>query len=89
MASRLPVINHDGEVSDLSGADPKLFTPFSELPESLQAKLRGRPKAVVTKERIAIRLSREVVDAFRATGRGWQTRMDAALKEWLAGHPVA
>ncbi len=89
MASRLPVIDSDGEVSDLSMADPALFKPFSDLPKSLQAKLRGRPKAVVTKERIAIRLSREVVEAFRATGKGWQTRMDAALKEWLAGHKAA
>lgn len=48
---------------------------------------RGRPKAEVTKERITIRLSPEVVESFRATGRGWQTRVDAALKEWLAKHP--
>jgi len=41
---------------------------------------------VVTKERITIRLSPEVVEAFRATGKGWQTRMDGALKEWLREH---
>ncbi len=57
------------------------------LPASLQAKLRGRPKAEVTKERITIRLSPEVLEPFRATGKGWQTRMDAALKQWLAEHP--
>ena len=49
------------------------------LPVTLQAKLRrGRLQASVTKERITIRLSPDVVDAFRATGSGWQTRMDAA-----------
>lgn len=48
---------------------------------------RGRPKADVAKERITIRLSPEVVESFRSTGRGWQTRVDAALKEWLAQHP--
>ena len=62
---------------------------FSGLPGSLQAKLRGRPKAAVTKERITIRLSQEVVERFRASGDGWQTRMDSALKEWLKTHSPA
>jgi uncharacterized protein (DUF4415 family) len=39
-----------------------------------------------TKTRITIRLSQNVVDSFRATGEGWQTRMDAALQEWLKSH---
>ncbi|MCA0340782.1 MAG: BrnA antitoxin family protein [Proteobacteria bacterium] len=62
---------------------------LSGLPDSLQAKLRGRPKAAVTKERITIRLSQEVVEQFRASGDGWQTRMDSALKEWLKTHSPA
>ena len=43
MVSRLPVIDDDGEVGDLSEVDPALFRPFQELPAPLQAKLRGRP----------------------------------------------
>lgn len=62
---------------------------FDALPESLQAKLRGRPKAAETKERITIRLSQDVVKRFRASGDGWQTRMDAALKDWLKDHSPA
>ncbi len=58
------------------------------LPASLQGKLRGRPKAAITKERITIRLSPDVLGAFRATGQGWQTRVDAALREWLKTHSV-
>ncbi len=50
---------------------------------------RGRPLAAVTKERITIRLSPEVVARFRASGNGWQTRMDAALKDWLKTHTPA
>ena len=42
------------------------------------------PNKKPTKEQVAIRLDREVLDAFRADGPGWQTRMNAALKEWLA-----
>ena len=34
-----------------------------------------------TKEQVAIRFDREVLTAFRSAGPGWQTRMNAALKE--------
>lgn len=51
---------------------------------------RGRgPQKTPTKERITIRLSPEVVSAFRATGDGWQTRVDAALQDWLKTHSPA
>jgi uncharacterized protein (DUF4415 family) len=33
-----------------------------------------------------IRLSPDVLQAFRAAGDGWQTRIDAALKDWLRTH---
>ena len=46
----------------------------------------GRPKAEATKERITIRLSPEVTAYFRATGKGWQTRLDKALKEYVQAH---
>lgn len=42
----------------------------------------GRPLKVST----TIRLSPEVVERFRASGPGWQTRIDAALKDWLKTH---
>jgi uncharacterized protein (DUF4415 family) len=35
---------------------------------------------------VAIRFDRDVVQAFRATGKGWQTRMNDALKDWLRTH---
>jgi uncharacterized protein (DUF4415 family) len=84
--SRKGVIDSDGEVPDLTALPRDDFKPFSSLPKSVQAIIRGRPKAEVTKERITIRLSPEVVAAFRSTGAGWQTRMDAALKDWLKNH---
>ena len=94
-ASRRPFTTPDGKVrEDLTDAElDALFAQavrFPDLPSSLQAKLRGpgRPKAEVTKERITIRLSPDVVSAFRASGSGWQTRMDAALRDWLRDHPV-
>lgn len=47
---------------------------------------RGRPVGSLKagpKVSTTIRLSPEVVQAFRAAGDGWQTRIDAALKDWL------
>ena len=89
MAKHLPLTNKAGEVRELTKADFAHMVPFSGLPESLQAVLssrtRGAQKAP-TKERITIRLSPEVVAPFRATGDGWQTRLDAALKDWLKTH---
>ena len=35
---------------------------------------------------LSVRYSPEVVEFFKATGKGWQTRMDEALKEWMASH---
>jgi len=40
----------------------------------------GRPPAAVTKQAITLRIDREVIAKFRATGEGWQTRMNDALK---------
>lgn len=89
MASHLPEINADGEVGDLSNVDPALFKPFSALPDDLQTVLRGRGKQKApTKVAVTLRYSPEVIDSFRATGKGWQTRMDEALKQWLREHSV-
>lgn len=52
-------------------------------------KPRGRPRAQIVKDRITIRLSSEVTSAFRSTGAGWQTRIDAALRDWLRTHSAA
>lgn len=46
---------------------------------------RGRP-AGSDKESTTIRFDRDVLAAFRAAGPGWQTRMNAALRDWLKTH---
>ncbi len=35
---------------------------------------------------LSVRYSPEVVEYFKSTGAGWQTRMDEALREWMATH---
>ena len=80
MVSRLPNIDADGEVSDLSEVDPALFKPLTQMPKSLQTKLRGRPKSLATKQPVKIRLDADVLAALRATGDGWQTRINDTLR---------
>ena len=46
---------------------------------------RGAQKAP-TKVPVTIRLSPDVVQRFRATGDGWQTRVNAVLQDWLKRH---
>ncbi len=91
MSKSKPLIDAEGEVRALTAADMKRLRPITEvLPKSLLAKLKSRgPQREPTKERISVRLSPEVVQPFRATGDGWQTRVDAALKDWLKSHRLA
>lgn len=49
-------------------------------------KQRGRPAGSGNKEQVAIRFDNDVLAAFRAAGPGWQTRMNAALRDWLKNH---
>ena len=53
-----------------------------------QARTRG-PNRSAVKEQVAVRYSPEVLAAFRATGAGWQTRMNDALRDWLRTHSPA
>ena len=44
---------------------------------------RGRPRVAKPKVSTTIRLSADVIDHFKLGGRGWQTRIDQALREWI------
>ena len=46
-------------------------------------KPRGRPRAVSTKEPVKLRLDADVVAALRASGDGWQTRINDSLRASL------
>lgn len=72
---------------ELTAEDLAQLRPFEEvfpqLAESIR-RSRGKQRAP-TKVSTTIRLSPEVVEHFRASGGGWQSRIDRALKEWIAG----
>ena len=44
---------------------------------------RGRPPLETPKVPVSIRLSADVLARFKATGSGWQTRVNEALADWL------
>lgn len=48
----------------------------------------GRPPGS-RKTQIALRVDNDVLAAFRASGPGWQTRINAALRDWLKSHSPA
>lgn len=85
----------DEASGELIGPDPDIESPFpikgtvksfaEAFPDQAEAikKGRGRQKAP-TKISTTIRLSPDVLDYFRAGGAGWQSRIDEALKEWVA-----
>ena len=86
-----PLTDAKGKVRELTARDLKAFRPaWKALPESLRRKVGVRgPQKLPTKERITIRLSSKVVQSFRATGEGWQTRVDVARQDWLKKHNPA
>jgi uncharacterized protein (DUF4415 family) len=45
--------------------------------------LRGRPPSANRKQLVSIRYSPEVLAWFRATGPGWQARLDRVLKDYV------
>ena len=46
--------------------------------------LRGRPASDRKKSLVSVRYSPEVLEYFRSTGEGWQSRMDGVLRRYVA-----
>ena len=80
MKRNKPLINARGEVRELTAADLGHGVPFSGLPSGLRKTLLKRgPQKAPKKLQLSIRLAPEIVLAFRATGPGWQSRINDTL----------
>lgn len=91
MKQKLNIELPNEENPEWTAEDVNSAVPFVKLSEVLQAKIKKRARGTQvapTKERITIRLSPAVVKTFKATGAGWQTRLDAALQDWLKNHAL-
>ena len=64
-------------------AKAKRFKPGTSLAAVADAikRGRGRPKSESPKEAIKLRLDADVIESYRATGDGWQTRINADLRK--------
>ena len=83
----LPTPEQDAAITSAAMLDPDA-TPFTDM-EWAQVKplvRRGRPLGRGTKTQVPLRPDAEVVEKFRASGDGWQTRINEALKSWVRTH---
>lgn len=65
-------------------ADPDTCNLATVQPQHL--KRVGRPKNPAPKVQVTIRYDSDILEAFQASGPGWQTRMNSALRDWLETH---
>ena len=95
----------DGEVRELTAADFKRMKPFSSLPPDLQHTLREIQRGNVTirpdpnpvsnsdsdsdAEQVPVNVSRSGVERFQATGTECESKVDAALRQWLDEHQAS
>jgi uncharacterized protein (DUF4415 family) len=95
----IPTPKEDAEINAQINADSddfewteKIFREAktfekSDLPKSFKDEVRrGRPKVEKPKILLSVRYSSDVVEFFKASGKGWQTRMDEVLREYVASH---
>jgi uncharacterized protein (DUF4415 family) len=84
--------------TDFAKVDAYVLTPadYDEIPELTDEMMeradlyvgdklirRGRPKLEQPKKQVTLRLDADLLDGLRATGPGWQTRVNEVLRDWL------
>jgi uncharacterized protein (DUF4415 family) len=83
--SKKDLSNTYDEVAEL---DDEFFL-HAELKEGEKLIRPGRPKSASVKQPVTIRLDAPIVEYFKSTGKGWQTRMNDALNQWIKEHANA
>ncbi len=83
----MPTEEEDAAITAAALSDPDA-QPLSaeQLAQFKPMRTRGRPRSDNNKVATNVRYDRDLVDAFKATGDGWQTRMNDALREWANAH---
>jgi uncharacterized protein (DUF4415 family) len=83
-----PLTNEDGEIREITMAEMRRFRPaFEVLPPELVEIIKNRkvgergPQVAPVKQQVTLRVDRDVLDSFRASGPGWQGRINAALRK--------
>ena len=77
---------------DKAGIEPEMSHPNDaevtdeEFAVAMSKRGAGRPKKTSPKEHINLRVDADILAALRATGKGWQTRVNKALREYVRSH---
>lgn len=85
---QLPTPEEDAAIAAAASEDPDA-QPLTDAQLEAMVPLRtvrGRPKSASKKRLLSVRYSPEVIEFFKATGEGWQARMDGVLREYVARH---
>ena len=79
----IPYEPEDGPYDPNDAKATQAFFARADLIRHGKVVRRGKrgPQKAPTKKLVSLRLSPEVIDHFRSTGPGWQTRIDGALRE--------
>lgn len=80
----LPTEAEDAAINAGIAADPDTYELNKA--EFKQLKRVGRPPSTSPKVSLTVRYDADIIEAFKAGGEGWQTRMNHALRDWLRTH---
>lgn len=83
----LPTPEEDAAITAAAMSDPDAI-PFTDAEWEAAKPLmrRGRPLGSGSKVQVTMRLDIDVVEKLKATGAGWQTRANDALRSWVKRH---
>ena len=85
-AVAMPTAKEDKLITAAAKADPDA-KPLTRKQLKAMVPLRtvrGRPKLANPKQLVSVRYSAEVLAFFKATGEGWQSRMDGVLRQYVS-----
>jgi uncharacterized protein (DUF4415 family) len=86
----MPTDEEDAAINRGIAADPDTYeVPDADFKKMKRLGARGRPRLESPKVLVSVRYDADVIETFRATGEGWQTRMNDALRDWLKDHRPA
>ncbi|MBK8360629.1 MAG: BrnA antitoxin family protein [Comamonadaceae bacterium] len=84
---QLPTPEEDAIVTAAANADPDAVPLTDAEWETVKPLVRrGRPLGSGSKTQVTLRLDVDVLEKFKASGDGWQTRINDALKSWVQTH---
>ena len=78
----MPTAAEDAAIAAGIAADPDTMEITAEMAAQMQPLRRpGRPKVEQPKVPVTMRVDADVLEALKASGTGWQTRVNAVLRD--------